>query len=211
MADLKGKRVAHVSPASNSGDTAPRVLFNAMGIRPGIDYEVLYSGKHDNSIMGVVNKDYDAAPVANNVVDRMRERGMFKKDDIRVVYESRPFPRTAFGVAYDLTPELQAKIRQAFITFDFKKSTLGKEFKDSKAFIAHQLCRRLEDDPRHPEGDRCELHRRRPRQAQAGVARNGRGRSAVQAGAPAAAHLLVVEGLAKVYPTGQRALDGVTS
>jgi phosphonate transport system substrate-binding protein len=135
VADLKGKRVAHVSPASNSGDTAPRVLFAAMGIKPGIDYEVLYSGKHDNSIMGVVNKDYDAAPVANNVVDRMRERGMFKKDDIRVVYESRPFPRTAFGVTHDLTPELQAKIRLAFTSFDFKASTLGKEFKDSKAFI----------------------------------------------------------------------------
>jgi len=135
VADLKGKRVAHVSPASNSGDTAPRVLFAAMGIKPGIDYEVLYSGKHDNSIMGVVNKDYDAAPVANNVVDRMRERGMFKKDDIRVVYESRPFPRTAFGVTHDLTPELQTKIRLAFTSFDFKASTLGKEFKDSKAFI----------------------------------------------------------------------------
>ena len=135
VADLKGKRVAHVSPASNSGDTAPRVLFSAMGVKPGVDYEVLYSGKHDNSIMGVVNKDYDAAPVANNVVDRMRERGMFKKDDIRVVYESRPFPRTAFGVAYDLTPELQAKIKLAFTGFDFKGSALGKEFKDSKAFI----------------------------------------------------------------------------
>ena len=135
VADLKGKRVAHVSPSSNSGDTAPRVLFSAMGIKPGIDYEVLYSGKHDNSIMGVVNKDYDAAPVANNVVDRMRERGMFKKDDLRVVYESRPFPRTAFGVAYDLPPELQAKIKLAFTSFDFKGSALGKEFKDSKAFI----------------------------------------------------------------------------
>jgi len=111
------------------------VLFSAMGVKPGVDYEVLYSGKHDNSIMGVVNKDYDAAPVANNVVDRMRERGMFKQDDLRVVYESRPFPRTAFGVTYDLTPELQAKIRLAFTSFDFKASALGKEFKDSKAFI----------------------------------------------------------------------------
>ena len=102
VADLKGKRVAHVSPSSNSGDTAPRVLFAALGVKPGVDYEVVYSGKHDNSIMGVVNKDYDAAPVANNVVDRMQARGMFKKDDLRVVYESRPFPRTAFGVAHDL-------------------------------------------------------------------------------------------------------------
>ena len=134
LADLKGKRVAHVSPSSNSGDTAPRVLFAAQGIKPGTDYEVLFSGKHDNSIMGVVNKDYDAAPVASNVVERMRDRGMFKKDDLRVVYESRPFPRTAFGVAHDLAPELQAKIREAFLTFDFKASALGKEFKDSKAF-----------------------------------------------------------------------------
>ena len=135
VADLKGKRVAHVSPSSNSGDTAPRVLFAALGVKPGTDYEVLFSGKHDNSIMGVVNKDYDAAPVASNVVDRMRERGMFKKDDLRIVYESRPFPRTAFGVAHDLTPELQAKIREAFTSFDFKASALGKEFKDSKGFI----------------------------------------------------------------------------
>lgn len=135
VADLKGKRVAHVSPSSNSGDTAPRVLFAALGIKPGVDYEVLFSGKHDNSIMGVVNKDYDAAPVASNVVDRMRERGMFKKDDLRIVYESRPFPRTAFGVAHDLAPELQAKIREAFTSFDFKASALGKEFKDSKGFV----------------------------------------------------------------------------
>lgn len=136
VADLKGKRVAHVSPSSNSGDTAPRVLFAALGIKPGVDYEIVYSGKHDNSIMGVVNKDYDAAPVANNVVERMLARGMFKKDDLRVVYESRPFPRTAFGVAHDLPQELQDKIKQAFLSFDFKASRLAKEFKDSKAFVA---------------------------------------------------------------------------
>lgn len=136
IADLKGKRVAHVSPSSNSGDTAPRVLFAALGIVPDKDYKVLYSGKHDNSIMGVVNKDYDAAPVASNVVDRMRARKMFKADELRVVYESRPFPRTAFGVAHDLDPALQAKIREAFLSFDFKASALAKEFKDSKAFAA---------------------------------------------------------------------------
>ncbi len=67
VADLKGKRVAHVSPSSNSGDIAPRALFKQLGIEPGKDYEVLFSGKHDNSVMGVVNNDYDAAPVASTV------------------------------------------------------------------------------------------------------------------------------------------------
>lgn len=134
IADLKGKRVAHVAPSSNSGDTAPRILFKEKGIVPGKDYEVLYSGKHDNSIMGVVNKDYDAAPIASSVLERMADRGMFKRDDIRIVYESAPFPRTAFGIAHDLNPELQAKIKEAFLSFDFLKSGLAKEFKDTKGF-----------------------------------------------------------------------------
>ncbi len=145
VTDLKGKRVAHVSPSSNSGDTAPRVLFAKLGVKPGEDYEIVYSGKHDNSIMGVVNKDYDAAPVANNVVTRMLQRNLFKADDLRVVYESRPFPRTAFGVAHDLTPALQAKIREAFTGFDFLGSKLAREFKDSKAFVAIDYRRDWED------------------------------------------------------------------
>ena len=136
VADLKGKRVAHVAPSSNSGDIAPRALFKAMGVEAGKDYTVIFSGKHDNSIMGVVNKDYDAAPVANTVVERMQARGMFKPDTLRIVYESKPFPRTAFGVAHNLTPELQAKIKEAFLTFDFKKSKLASEFKDVDKFAA---------------------------------------------------------------------------
>jgi phosphonate transport system substrate-binding protein len=134
VADLKGKKVAHVAPSSNSGDIAPRALFAAMGVVPGKDYEILYSGKHDNSVMGVVNKDYDAAPVASTVVERMQARGMFKADALRIVYESAPFPRTAFGVAYNLTPELKAKIREAFLGFDFRKSRLAAEFKDTERF-----------------------------------------------------------------------------
>jgi phosphonate transport system substrate-binding protein len=134
VADLKGKRVAHVSPSSNSGDTAPRALFSAMGVQPGKDYEVLYSGKHDNSVMGVVNRDYDAAPVASTVVERMQARGMFKADTLRIVYQSEEFPRASFGVAHNLVPELKHKIKQAFLTFDFKNSKLGKEFKDVERF-----------------------------------------------------------------------------
>jgi len=136
LQDLKGKRVAHVSPSSNSGDIAPRMLFKAQGIEPGKDYEIVYSGKHDNSIMGVVNKDYDAAPVASSVVDRMQARNMFPAGTLRVIYESQPFPRTAYGVAHNLKPELQAKIKEAFVTFDFKNSKLKEEFKDTERFTA---------------------------------------------------------------------------
>ncbi len=136
LADLKGKRVAHVTPSSNSGDIAPRALFKALGVEPGKDYTVVYSGKHDNSIMGVVNKDYDAAPVAGTVLERMQNRGMFAPGTVRVIYESAPFPRAAFGTAHNLAPELQAKVKEAFLGFDFKSSKLGAEFKDVERFAA---------------------------------------------------------------------------
>lgn len=134
VADLKGKRVAHVSPSSNSGDTAPRVLFKEMGIVPGEDYEIIYSGKHDNSILGVANGDYDAAPIADSVLVRMIDRGLVDKDALRVVYESKPFPRTGYGYVYNLKPELADKITQAFLDFDFMNSSLFEEFKDTKGF-----------------------------------------------------------------------------
>ena len=37
LSDLKGKRVAHTSPSSNSGNLAPRVLFPPEGLTPDVD------------------------------------------------------------------------------------------------------------------------------------------------------------------------------
>jgi len=128
VADLKGRKVAHVTPTSNSGNQAPRALFKALGVVPGKDYEVLYSGKHDNSIMGVANGDYDAAPIASSVLDRMAAKGVVDKSKLRIVYESQPFPTTSYGYAYNLKPELKKQIREAFLTFDWKGTGLEQEF-----------------------------------------------------------------------------------
>lgn len=132
--DLKGRKVAHVAPLSTSGDTAPRVLFKEEGIDADDDYEVLYSGKHDNSIMGVVHGDYDAAPVSSVVVNRMIDKGVIKEDDIRIAYESEPFPRGSFGVIHDLDPELQDKILEAFMTFKFEGTSLAEAMPESHSF-----------------------------------------------------------------------------
>ncbi len=42
-----------------------------MDMVAGTDFEPVFSGKHDNSILGVANKDYPAAAVANSVLKRM--------------------------------------------------------------------------------------------------------------------------------------------
>ncbi len=135
IADLKGKRVAHTSPTSNSGNLAPRALFPKIGIVPGKDYDVAYSGSHDQSMLGVVAGDYDAAPVASEVVERMAARGLYDPKDLRILYESKPFPTTSYTYAHNLKPELVKKIKDAFMSFNLAETALGKEFKGVSRFI----------------------------------------------------------------------------
>ncbi|XAH23444.1 phosphate/phosphite/phosphonate ABC transporter substrate-binding protein [Xylophilus sp. GW821-FHT01B05] len=117
IADLKGKKIAHTSPSSNSGNLAPRALFPAIGLTPDTDYKVVYSGKHDQSILGVKSGDYDAAPVASDVLQHMTERGVVKADDFRVLYTSDKFPTDAYAYAHNLEPALQSKIKQCFYEY----------------------------------------------------------------------------------------------
>ncbi|MDR5860340.1 phosphate/phosphite/phosphonate ABC transporter substrate-binding protein [Halomonas eurihalina] len=135
ITDLKGKRVAHTSPTSNSGNQAPRALFPELGIVPDEDYEVLYSGSHDQSMLGVVAQDYDAAPVASEVVERMADRGLYDPNDVKIIYESDRFPTTSYTYAHNLHPDLVDKIKEAFFSFDFKGTELGEEFEGVEKFI----------------------------------------------------------------------------
>jgi phosphonate transport system substrate-binding protein len=135
IADLKGKRVAHVSQTSNSGHQAPVYFFSRMGVVPGKDYQIAFSGKHDNSALGVVNGDYDAAAVADTVVLRMVARGVIKAGDYKVVYTSPVFPTAGFAYSHNLEPRLAEKIREAFMTFKIQGTGLGKEFKDRTGFM----------------------------------------------------------------------------
>ena len=122
MADLKGKKVAHTSASSNSGNLAPRALFPKMGIVPGEDYEVVYSGKHDQSVLGVAHGDYDAAPVASDVYERMVRAGRVEKDALRIIYTSPKFPTSSFGYSNQLCPGLVQKIVGAFHSYRFTDS-----------------------------------------------------------------------------------------
>src|SRR5215813_5709160 len=127
--DLKGKKLAFVQETSNSGYKAPSaILKSEFGLEAKRDFEPVFSGKHDNSILGVANKDYPAAAIANEVMTRMIARGLIKADEVKSIYKSQTFPTTGYGVVYNLKPELQEKIKQAFFSFPWKGSTLAEEF-----------------------------------------------------------------------------------
>ena len=130
--DIKGKQLAFTAPTSNSGYKAPSaILKSEYGLVAERDFEPVFSGKHDNSVLGVANKDYPAASIANSVMQRMIERDVIKPDQVISIYKSQTFPTTGFGVVYNLKPELQEKIRNAFFDFDWEGTSLQEEFKKS--------------------------------------------------------------------------------
>ena len=134
LADLKGKRVAHTSPSSNSGNLAPRVLFPAEGLNPDQDYKPLMSGGHDKSALGVASGDYDMAPVASDVFRRMVDRGSVRQDDFRIIYTSPLFPTSSFAHAHDLKPDLLKKLKECFFSFRFTPDMI-KEFTGNDRFF----------------------------------------------------------------------------
>jgi ABC-type phosphate/phosphonate transport system, periplasmic component len=85
--------------------------------------------------MGVANKDYDAASIANEVMKRMVERKVVDPAKIRSIYKSETFPTTGYGYAYNLDPKLVEKIKDAFFSFPWEGSALKAEFKAEDRFI----------------------------------------------------------------------------
>ncbi|MFG1225250.1 phosphate/phosphite/phosphonate ABC transporter substrate-binding protein [Xanthobacter autotrophicus DSM 597] len=131
--DIKGKKMAFTSETSNSGYKAPSALLKSQfGMEAGKDFEPAFSGKHDNSIIGVANKDYPAAAVANSVMKRMIARGVIKPEQVVTIYKSQTFPTTGYGYVYNLKPELAAKVKEAFFSFNWEGTGLQKEFKSAE-------------------------------------------------------------------------------
>jgi phosphonate transport system substrate-binding protein len=135
-ADIKGKKLAFTSPTSNSGFKAPSALLKSeFHLEAKRDFEPVFSGKHDNSVLGVANKDYDAASIANEVMHRMFDRKVVDPKKIRTIYKSETFPTTGYGMAYNLEPKLAEKIKEAFFSYNWEGTTLQKEFKGLDRFV----------------------------------------------------------------------------
>jgi phosphonate transport system substrate-binding protein len=119
LGDLKGKKIAHTSPSSNSGHLAPQVLFPPEGLAPDKDYKPLFSGGHGQTVKGVESGDYDAGPVASDVFNRMASRGEIKADDFRIIYRSPLFPTSSFAYAHDLAPDFAKQLTKCFYDYRF--------------------------------------------------------------------------------------------
>ncbi len=119
--DLKGTVVGLTDPASTSGNLLPRVLFVdeiGGGELEGYFSRVVYTGGHDLSAVAVIEKQVDSAFVATHRLDNVIDRGLAKVEDYQVLWTSPLVPLDPFALSTSLCPELQEKIKSAFLTLD---------------------------------------------------------------------------------------------
>ena len=122
-ADLKGRKIAHTTPGSNSGNLAPRAYFPKIGLTPEKDYEVVYSKGHERSIAGVKNGFWEAGAVASDQFDRMVAKSEIRASAFRVLWESAPFPASAFVFGAQVPKAVQERVSKCSYQYRFPAET----------------------------------------------------------------------------------------
>lgn len=117
LQDLKGKRVAFVSPSSTSGYLMPLAALQKLGIDPKRDFAwVIFGGTHARTEALLESEKVDA--IATNIPSYIKRQslGTLTPQNSRVLWESSPVPHSPFLVSTDLPPEVIEKLKEAFLT-----------------------------------------------------------------------------------------------
>lgn len=119
--DLKGKTVARTDPLSGSGYIVPTLEFMKMGTPVDEYYKSPLSGGHPQGVLGVLRGTYDGAFTWTSRNDnignirKMIDKGLLKRDQIRVVWTSNPLPSPPIVIRKDLPLAMRADLAKMFV------------------------------------------------------------------------------------------------
>lgn len=128
LADLKGKRIASLSPASASGYIYPVAELKDVGLEPNVDYTITTVNDIPSQITSILNGQQDAAFVFQGarVVFGNAFGDTDLMEDVRVLYLTEgDIPNDAIAVQPKMDKELKQKIKMAFL--EMGDSEEGKE------------------------------------------------------------------------------------
>ncbi|MFO8044774.1 MAG: phosphonate ABC transporter substrate-binding protein [Halomonas sp.] len=130
--DLQGKSLAWADPNSTSGYLVPMVSLRESGIEPNEFFgNTVFSGGHEQSVIGVLNGSLDSAFTWTSKGDNtgqlrmMMDRGMLDRDDIRVIWESPLIPNPLYAVPGDLPEEMKQEITDFFLSLHEERPDLA--------------------------------------------------------------------------------------
>ena len=119
--DLKGKVVARTDPLSGSGYLIPTAAFRAMGKPVDEYFKSPLAGGHPQAVLGVLKGTYDAAFTWTSKDDNignlraMMNKGLLKREEIRVIWTSPPLPSPPVVIRQDLPLEMRADLEKLFV------------------------------------------------------------------------------------------------
>jgi len=136
--DLKGKIVARTDPLSGSGYLIPTAAFRAMGKPVDEYYKSPLSGGHVQSVLGVLKGTYDAAFTWTSKNDgfgnlrQMMNKGLLKREDIRVIWTSDPLPSPPVVIRTDVPADMRADMLKLFTTLHVADMALAESVAQGK-------------------------------------------------------------------------------
>lgn len=150
-ADLKGHRLVCTIPSSITGYRAAiAYLMKDHGLRPNVDYEIIWSTSQKRSITGIVEKKYEAAAVSDDKLKSMLDKGTIAASQYKIIYQSQVIPRTVIGYFYNLNPTLVAQLRKGIFAARPTTAPDQLHFQPIEYKADFQFVREIDDqfDPR---------------------------------------------------------------
>ncbi len=119
--DLKGKVLAFGNSLSTSGHLMPRHFLqtNKQIIPEEFFSQIVYSGSHDKSAFMVRDGKADLGAVNVEIVNGMLRDGRLNKGELRVVWETPPYPDYVWSVPRYLNEDIKTQLRDAYLQLDF--------------------------------------------------------------------------------------------
>ena len=116
ISDFKGKRFSFGSRLSTSGHLMPRYFLKELGIIPEVFFsDTRYSGKHDLTAYWVRDGIVDLGAVNHAVVNKMYKDGRLSEKDVRILWETPPYPDYVWALRPLNNKALRIKLRDAFL------------------------------------------------------------------------------------------------
>lgn len=126
LADLKGKVMCWVDPASTSGYIIPRIMLAANGVNPDTDFsQTIEAGSHNNVVTQVYNGDCDAGATFSDARTGIEEEFPDVLDKVVVLATTSDIPNDSVSFIKDFPKEMRAKIVTALL--DISASPEGQE------------------------------------------------------------------------------------
>jgi phosphonate transport system substrate-binding protein len=127
IANIRGKTVAFGDQASTSSHLVPRAMLQDKGLVADKDYRAVYLGQHDAVARAVESGKVPAGALSRPIFESLVKAGKIDGARVRILAETDPIPNYPMAMQSNLSPQLKAAIRKAFL--DIKDPAILKAFR----------------------------------------------------------------------------------